>query len=312
MPQRVQLPPQTQTGRRERQNTPHDTIYNARESDTEAAEAVQISPLKNAQNSPLIFWHFAILQLVPQFGKIGADKESTNHHGQPHRGQKGRREMKVTHITTHSVNEAWSKANEIFPTDYEIDSRASKNAGYDIWWSTRPGCAAWISDLGNRLEVNLENGDTVNVWIEEEEEQTTESESTEQTMSSEEVAQMVEATKTAEQMTVNALFTPEVCQMVTLCIDGDYGTADERVVFDAIRAGHPSILFDLLTRYAETHGIKWGGIWGCEARHYDHGSGKRGHYIVSGYISGRIGEEIDFCANCADILRQAAENHKNI
>ena len=132
----------------------------------------------------------------------------------------------------------------------------------------------------------------------------------EQTMSSEEVAQMVEATKTAEQMTVNALFTPEVCQRVTLCIDGDYGTADERVVFDAIRAGHPSILFDLLTRYAESHGIAWGGIWGTEARHYDHGESKRGHYIVTGYISGRIGEEMSFCANCAELLRQHQEEHK--
>ena len=65
MPQRVQLPPQTQTGRRERQRAADDTIYKAREGDTEAAEAAQISPLKIAQNSPLIFWHFAILQLAP-------------------------------------------------------------------------------------------------------------------------------------------------------------------------------------------------------------------------------------------------------
>lgn len=226
--------------------------------------------------------------------------------------------MNVTHITTHSVSEAWSKANEIFPTDYEIDSRASKNAGYDIWWSTRPGCAAWISDLCTRLEVNLPNGDTVEIWIEDEDETTeteteTEAQETEdstETVSAEQAAEWTAATKTTEGMTLEALFTPEVCQRVTLCIDGDYGTADERVVFDAIRAGHPSILFDLLTRYAESHGIAWGGIWGTEARHYDHGESKRGHYIVTGYISGRIGEEMSFCANCAELLRQHQEEHK--
>ena len=27
---------------------------------------------------------------------------------------------------------------------------------------------AWISDLGDRLEINLENGETVNIWIDEE------------------------------------------------------------------------------------------------------------------------------------------------
>lgn len=228
--------------------------------------------------------------------------------------------MNVTHITTHSVSEAWSKANEIFPTDYEIDSRASKNAGYDIWWSTRPGCAAWISDLCTRLEVNLPNGDTVEIWIEDEDETTEteteteteaqETEETTETVSAEQAAEWTAATKTAEGMTLEALFVPEVCQRVTLCIDGDYGSEDEKRIYEAIESGHPSILFDLLTRYAETHGIKWGGIWGCEARHYDHGKTGRGHYIVSGYISGRIGEEIDFCANCADILRESAEAHR--
>ena len=69
--------------------------------------------------------------------------------------------------TVNSVKEAWSKANEIFPTDYIHDSDCTRRAGYDIYWSTRPGCNAWISDLGNRLEVNLPNGESVNIWIEE-------------------------------------------------------------------------------------------------------------------------------------------------
>lgn len=68
-----------------------------------------------------------------------------------------------------SVGEAWEEANRIFPTDYMKDDMASKNAGYDVYWSTASGVSAWISDLGDRLEVNLGNGESVNIWIEEEE-----------------------------------------------------------------------------------------------------------------------------------------------
>lgn len=215
--------------------------------------------------------------------------------------------------TVNSIREAWSKADEIFPTDYLHDSDCTRRAGYDIYWSTRPGCCAWISDLGNRLEVNLPNGESVNIWIEEPETVEEATESTEATTSeytahaAEEVAQMVEATKTAQRLPVEALYTPEVCQRVTICIDGSNGSNDERVIYEAIRAGHPTICMELVTRYAESHGIKWGGIWGCKADHYDHGKTGRGHYIVSGYISGRTGYEIDFCASCADILRKSAE-----
>lgn len=69
--------------------------------------------------------------------------------------------------TVNSVNEAWNKANEIFPTDYIHDSDCTRRAGYDVYWSTLPGCNAWISDLGDRLEVNLPNGESINIWIEE-------------------------------------------------------------------------------------------------------------------------------------------------
>ena len=67
-----------------------------------------------------------------------------------------------------SIKEAWNKVDAIFPTDYAKDERSSANAGYDVYRSTAAGVNAWISDLGDRLEVNLESGATVNVWIEEE------------------------------------------------------------------------------------------------------------------------------------------------
>ena len=68
--------------------------------------------------------------------------------------------MKVSNI-----KEAWRKADIIFPTDYLLDSERTKKAGYDIYWSTLDGCTAWISDLGNRLELNLPNGKTVNIYV---------------------------------------------------------------------------------------------------------------------------------------------------
>lgn len=67
-----------------------------------------------------------------------------------------------------SKNEAWNKADVIFPTDYIKDEVRSKKAGYDIYYSTVQSVHAWISDLGDRLEVNLETGETINIWIEEE------------------------------------------------------------------------------------------------------------------------------------------------
>ena len=71
-----------------------------------------------------------------------------------------------------SKEEAWRIADTIFTTDYMWDDVRSSNAGYNIYHSTAAGVNAWISDLGNRLEVNLENGETVNIWIEEEQKYT--------------------------------------------------------------------------------------------------------------------------------------------
>lgn len=66
-----------------------------------------------------------------------------------------------------NIKEAWRKADIIFPTDYLLDSERTEKAGYNIYWSTLDGCTAWISDLGDRLELNLPDGKTVNIWIEE-------------------------------------------------------------------------------------------------------------------------------------------------
>lgn len=65
-----------------------------------------------------------------------------------------------------SVKEAWELANRLFPTDYEKDEERSSRAGYPIYHSTAEGVKAWISDLGNRLELNYSNGESENIWIE--------------------------------------------------------------------------------------------------------------------------------------------------
>lgn len=70
-------------------------------------------------------------------------------------------------MTVHSRQEAWGQADAIFPTDYMIHDQISARNGYNVYYSTAEGVQAWISDLGNRLEVNLETGETVNIWIEE-------------------------------------------------------------------------------------------------------------------------------------------------
>lgn len=71
-------------------------------------------------------------------------------------------------MKANSREQAWREADKLIPTDYIKDEKKSDAAGYDIYYSTCEGVNAWISDLGNRLEINLATGETVNIWIEEE------------------------------------------------------------------------------------------------------------------------------------------------
>ena len=68
-------------------------------------------------------------------------------------------------MTVTSIRDAWAEVQKIFPTYYEHDTSRSERAGYPIYCSTAAGVDAWISDLGNRLEVNLPDGKSVNIWI---------------------------------------------------------------------------------------------------------------------------------------------------
>lgn len=81
-----------------------------------------------------------------------------------------KRKEKVRVMKVNSTREAWEIANILFPTDYKKSHRGSEAAGYDIYASTAKYNESWISDLGNRLEVNVvsEKGEvnTTNIWIE--------------------------------------------------------------------------------------------------------------------------------------------------
>ena len=68
-------------------------------------------------------------------------------------------------MTVTSIRDAWAEVRKIFTTDYEYSTERSERAGYPIYYSKASGVNAWISDLGNRLEVNLPDGESVNIWI---------------------------------------------------------------------------------------------------------------------------------------------------
>ena len=76
--------------------------------------------------------------------------------------------MKTTHYHVNSVSAAWAKVNEVFPTDYNEDENSSARADYPVFRSSVE-YYNYICDLGDRLEVNLESGETVNIWIDESE-----------------------------------------------------------------------------------------------------------------------------------------------
>lgn len=73
------------------------------------------------------------------------------------------------HITVMSKNDAWIEADHLLSHDVDYDVYRSKQAGYPIYYSTWEDINEWVSDLGDRLEVNLADGTTVNIWVKERE-----------------------------------------------------------------------------------------------------------------------------------------------
>lgn len=68
-------------------------------------------------------------------------------------------------MIVNTKEQAWQEANKIFPTDYEKDYASSQRAGYDIYRHPTLNYYNRICDLGNRLEV-IVNENYINIWIE--------------------------------------------------------------------------------------------------------------------------------------------------
>ena len=74
--------------------------------------------------------------------------------------------MKTTNERCTSRAAAWTRADALIPGDYTLDTLSSSRAGYPVHRSTLDR-RAYICDLTDRLEVNLPDGSSVNLWIEE-------------------------------------------------------------------------------------------------------------------------------------------------
>lgn len=65
-----------------------------------------------------------------------------------------------------TIEEAWALALNIFPYEYEQDIESSEKAGYPVYRSINDNHKMnYISALCDRLEVNLETGESINIWI---------------------------------------------------------------------------------------------------------------------------------------------------
>lgn len=79
--------------------------------------------------------------------------------------------MSMTDKKTYkSEFEAWGWVHEMFPdTQWYLDHESSERAGYKTYRDTEE-FYNYVCELGDRLEVNLKEGNqTINLWIEKEE-----------------------------------------------------------------------------------------------------------------------------------------------
>ncbi len=194
------------------------------------------------------------------------------------------------HYTVKSITEAWSKANEIFPTDYERDAGRSSRSGYPVYSSTADGhWYDYICDLGDRLELNLSNGDTVNIWI-----KADEAEPSEPTEA--EIQQMVADTYAAKEAGKTGWMNiePQAATIYHFCVmHTDYeGNAAEQAMAEALDHSDEFMQVRLASDYAaawcDAHDVLWGSI---EIFHkpykYDHHREGNYHFVFTAIVTPR-------------------------
>ena len=199
------------------------------------------------------------------------------------------------HFTVDSVIKAWNKANELFPTDYVNDANRSIRSGYPVYSSTADGhWYDYICDLGDRLEINLSNGDTVNIWIKADETETT-GESVEPAEA--EIRQMVIDTNAAKEAGKTGWMNiePQDAMIYNFCVmHTDYdGNVAEHAMAEALDRSDKFMQVRLASEYAaawcDAHDVLWGGIEIFRAPHkYDHHSEGNYHFVFTAVVTPRI------------------------
>lgn len=178
-----------------------------------------------------------------------------------------------------NINEAWTMAAEIFPTPYHKDEQSSERAGYNVYRSdyfNRYYC--YICELGDRLEINLDDGRTINIWIDPEDEREE---------ISRHIAIIHAAREHGEQITPHRI---ENRIKLTFCINGYSWSSDrEKIIYKALKntKRRADIITELITAYCEANAIPWGIMDTTNALHFSNGEPNEGYFIISAYITPR-------------------------
>lgn len=177
-----------------------------------------------------------------------------------------------------SRQEAWDIVNNIFPADYTEDVASKERAGYPIYRSNVE-YYDYICDLGNRLEINLKNGNkTINVWIIEETE--------------ERLPELPTKEEIREAAAHQYTFEPEQVQLVRVFVMGyEFENAANRAVYKAMHNNEEfwqrRISEDIVEAYCEDKGIEWGSIRVIHISHYEN-SKNGGHYVIEAIVGARV------------------------
>lgn len=196
--------------------------------------------------------------------------------------------------------EAWTMAAEIFPTDYTKDEQSSENAGYPIYRSTtRHYC--YICELGDRLEINLDDGRTVNIWINPE----VDNHEFPITEINEAVASMHDM---AAYGTTARPHRIETRVKIEFAISGyKWDNKEEKAIYKALRdeSRQHFYISELVTAYCEANGLKWASIGETKAKHYSNDNG--GHFIISAYVTPRTDYEQMYTRSYIKYLEAVAD-----
>lgn len=179
-------------------------------------------------------------------------------------------------IEAESRQEAFEIVNDIFPTDYAEDAESSQRAGYKIYRSNIE-YYDYICDLGNRLEINLKNGNTtINIWIVEKEK-----------------APILPTKEEIKEAASNQYtFEPEQVQLVRVFAMGyEFENKARQAVYKAMSENKQAfkniIASDMVAAYCEDKGIDWGTIKVINISEY-HNTSNGGHFVIEAIVGPRI------------------------